>query len=128
MSSGKLADHAAVKLRQLLGKSTPDGKPSDGSEYIKPIKPIAILYRLSKGIAICQREVKMSCLLSRPNLVGVPRNRTLRVPGQVLDTCPCPGYPYLVRGRVDSEPEAGNSMTREKGNSLSLKGGRHENY
>jgi len=38
----------------------------------------------------------------------------------VIDTSPRPGYPYFVRGRVDSEPEAGDSMPREKRNFLYL--------
>jgi hypothetical protein len=40
---------------------------------------------------------------------------------RVIDTCPRPGYPYFVGGRVDSEPEAGDSMPREKTNFLYLK-------
>lgn len=34
---------------------------------------------------------------------------------RVIDTCPGPGYPYFVRGRIDLEREAGDSMPREKG-------------
>jgi len=39
----------------------------------------------------------------------------------VIDTCPRPGYPYLVRGRVDLEREAGDFEPGEKRNILSEK-------
>lgn len=38
-----------------------------------------------------------------------------------IDTCPWPGYPYFVGGRVDCEPEAGAFMPRVKSKFLSIR-------
>jgi hypothetical protein len=47
-------------------------------------------------------------------------HRLPRLDEAPLDTCPGPGYPDFVRGRVDSEPEAGDSMPLQKRNFLSF--------
>ena len=52
-------------------------------------------------------------LISRPPAAGSAQSRE-------VDIRPGPGYLYFMRGRVDSEPEAGDPMPHGKSNFLSL--------
>jgi hypothetical protein len=64
-----------------------------------------------------ERHKRPMSIISSVRESEEPRCHGCADPIKVLDTFSGPGYPYLVRGRVDSEPEAGGSMPREKGNS-----------
>ena len=56
---------------------------------------------------ICHRTLTFAA--EKPPPAGIPG------PGfRVLDTCPGPRYLHFMRGRIDSEPEAGGSMPRKK--------------
>jgi hypothetical protein len=58
--------------------------------------------------------------LSRPPGPTIRRRRLPPVGICVIDSSPGLGYPYFMRGRVDSEPEAGGSMPLNKSKFLSI--------
>jgi hypothetical protein len=69
-----------------------------------------------------EREGRASLVwpLFRPTGPTIRQRRLQPVGTWVIDTCPRPRYPSFVRGGVNSEPEAGGSMPREKRNFLSI--------
>jgi hypothetical protein len=68
-------------------------------------------------MAVLMEAMRIAKWPLRPSGPIICPKKLLPTGFRVIDTCPGPGYSYFVRGRVDSEPKAGNFMPREKGNS-----------
>jgi hypothetical protein len=89
--------------------------------FIPEKPPPAQAFEQVALMAALMEAMRTARLPLRPSGPIICPTKLLPTGFRAIDTCLGPGYLYFMRGRVDSEPEAGDSMPREKRKFLSFK-------